>query len=205
VASSNSISNSRTNLRQKEFLLELKFWIWKGIKKIIIKRKQFSAKWASIPSIQPIFGSFRAAHYSFPFSIFIFWEPLPCGPVRGGGGACAYSRGAVTACPTSTHWFMRPTGQPLTPCVSRVLFTYVRDPRVINYLRQKRIHAAVIFTTIRAGSPAIPRIPRSRLWIGIEPCLRPPLHDGSLTATYSWLLKRPSATYGWSLKTFSDP
>jgi hypothetical protein len=31
------------------------------------------------------------------------------------------------------------------------------------------------------------------------------LHDGSLTATYSWLLKRPSATYGWSLKTFSDP
>jgi hypothetical protein len=31
------------------------------------------------------------------------------------------------------------------------------------------------------------------------------LHDGSLTATYAWLLKRPSATYGWSLKTFSDP
>jgi hypothetical protein len=23
-----------------------------------------------------------------------------------------------------------------------------------------------------------------------------PLHDGSLTATYGWLLKRPSATYG---------
>ena len=31
------------------------------------------------------------------------------------------------------------------------------------------------------------------------------LHDGSLTATYGWLLKRPSATYSWSLKTFSDP
>jgi hypothetical protein len=31
------------------------------------------------------------------------------------------------------------------------------------------------------------------------------LHDGSLTAAYGWLLKRPSTTYGWSLKTFSDP
>jgi hypothetical protein len=31
------------------------------------------------------------------------------------------------------------------------------------------------------------------------------LHDGSLTATYCWLLKRLSATYGWSLKTFNDP
>jgi hypothetical protein len=31
-----------------------------------------------------------------------------------------------------------------------------------------------------------------------------PLHDGSLTTTYSWLLKWPSATYGWSLTTFSD-
>jgi hypothetical protein len=30
------------------------------------------------------------------------------------------------------------------------------------------------------------------------------LHDGSLTTTYGWLLKRPSATYGWSLKTFCD-
>jgi hypothetical protein len=35
--------------------------------------------------------------------------------------------------------------------------------------------------------------------------LDPSLHDGSLTAIYGWLLKRPSATYGWSLKTFSDP
>jgi hypothetical protein len=32
-----------------------------------------------------------------------------------------------------------------------------------------RIHAAVIFTTTRARSPATPRIPRSRPWISIEP------------------------------------
>jgi hypothetical protein len=30
------------------------------------------------------------------------------------------------------------------------------------------------------------------------------LHDSSFIATYSWLLKAPSATYGWSLKIFSD-
>jgi hypothetical protein len=29
------------------------------------------------------------------------------------------------------------------------------------------------------------------------------LHDGSFTAIYGWLLKAPSATYVWSLKTLS--
>jgi hypothetical protein len=53
----------------------------------------------------------------------------------------------------------------------------------------------VCFETIKA--PSVELMERAVLTIS--------LHDGSLTATYSWLLKWPSTTYGWSLKTFSDP
>jgi hypothetical protein len=79
LASSNLISNPRTNLPQKEFLLELKFL--KGIK----KGKQSSAKWASIPCFRPTF---------LPRSLLTF---APTGGTHGSATHRAWAGGSL-------HW-----------------------------------------------------------------------------------------------------